>query len=77
MRFLRAPGVFEGLTLAGVGPLAFQGLGSAAAVSPDDGSDSPLAAHLKRSCRPVDTVKSTLTPRSHSKSARFRDALSD
>ncbi len=30
MRFLRAPGDFEGLTLAGVGPLAFQVLGSAA-----------------------------------------------
>lgn len=33
---LTRPQVFDGLTLAGVGPLAFQGLSSAAAVSPDD-----------------------------------------
>ncbi len=76
MRFLRAPGDFEGLTLAGWGLWLFRVSVLSAAVSPDDGGDSPQAAHPKRSCRLAETVKSTLMPRLSSATAQNRVALS-
>src|SRR4051812_12266354 len=51
---------FDGLTLAGVGPLAFWAYVFLAAVSPDAGSRLVRAIGRNEPCRPERTVKSTL-----------------